>query len=102
MLNLMTASVASVDFISQMGILVVMFAVLYFVTIRPQRKKEKEQQAMRSAIEIGDEVITIGGIIGIVIGVKEDTLVIETGSDRSKVRIAKWAIQTKIVNKEEA
>ena len=72
--------------------MVIMFAILYFFMIRPQKKKDKEIQDMRSSLQIGDEVITTGGIIGIVVSLKEDTLVIETGSDRSKVRIARWAV----------
>lgn len=72
--------------------LILMVVVFYFFMIRPQKKKDKEIQAMRSNLQIGDEVITTGGIIGIVASLKEDTVVIETGSDRSKVRIARWAI----------
>ena len=72
--------------------MIIMFAILYFFMIRPQKKKDKEIQDMRSGLQIGDEVITTGGIIGIVVSLKEDTLVIETGSDRSKVRIARWAV----------
>lgn len=73
--------------------MILVFVAFYFFLIRPQRKKEKEVQKMRSNIEIGDEIVTIGGIMGIVTNIKEDVLVIETGSDRSKVRIAKWAVQ---------
>ena len=72
--------------------LVIMFVLLYFFMIRPQKKRDKEIQNMRSNLQIGDEVVTSGGIIGIVASLKEDTVVIETGSDRSKVRIARWAI----------
>lgn len=72
--------------------LILMFVVMYFFMIRPQKKREKEVQNMRSSLQIGDEVVTSGGIIGIVASLKEDTVVIETGSDRSKVRIARWAI----------
>lgn len=73
--------------------MILVFIAFWFFLIRPQRKKEKETQKMRSSIEVGDEIVTIGGIMGIVTNVKEDVLVIETGSDRSKVRIAKWAVQ---------
>ena len=73
--------------------MILLFVAFYFFLIRPQRKKEKEVQKMRSNIEIGDEIVTIGGIMGIVTNIKEDVLVIETGADRSKVRIAKWAVQ---------
>ena len=69
-----------------------MFVVLYFFLFRPQKKKDKEIRAMRDNLQIGDEVVTSGGIIGIVSSLKDDTVVIETGSDRSKVRLARWAI----------
>lgn len=73
--------------------LVLIFVVFYFLLIRPQRKRDKEIQKMRSSLEVGDEVITSGGIIGRVVSLREDTLVIETGSDRSKIRIQRWAVQ---------
>lgn len=72
--------------------LVAMFAVMYFLMIRPQKKKQKEEQAMRDNIEIGDEITTIGGIVGRVVTVKEDSLIIETGADRNKMKIARWAV----------
>ncbi len=75
-------------------LMVGLFAVMYFVMIRPQKKKQKEEQEMRDAIQIGDEITTIGGICGRVVTVKEDSLVIETGADRNKMKIARWAIQT--------
>lgn len=74
--------------------LVLVFVVMYFIMIRPQRKKEKETQAMRKNIQIGDEVTTVGGIVGIVVKRSEDTVVIETGGDRSKIRVKLWAIQS--------
>jgi preprotein translocase subunit YajC len=58
-----------------------------------QRKKEKEVSKMRSAVEVGDEIVTAGGIVGRVVSMKDDTIVVETGSDRSKIRIMRWAIQ---------
>ena len=72
--------------------IILMFVVMYFFMIRPQKKKDKEIREMRSSLQIGDEVITTGGIIGIVASLKEDTVVIETGGDRSKIRVARWAI----------
>lgn len=68
--------------------------VMYFMLIRPQRKREKEVQKMRNNVQVGDEVTTSGGIIGRVVSLREDTVVIETGSDRSKIRIKRWAIQS--------
>ena len=78
----------------QFAPLVLIIVLMYFILIRPQKKKEKEVQKMRSSLEIGDEITTIGGIIGRVVSMKEDTIVIETGSDRSKMRLARWAIQS--------
>ena len=75
-------------------LMVALFGVMYFVMIRPQKKKQKEEQAMRDAIQSGDEITTIGGICGRVVTVKEDSLVIETGVDRNKMKITRWAIQT--------
>ena len=72
--------------------LVLILAVFYFIIIKPQRKQEKEDAKMRDNLEIGDEVVTNGGIVGIIFQIKEDTVVIETGGDRSKIRIKKWAI----------
>ncbi len=77
----------------QMLPLLLLFVVFYFFMIRPQKKREKEVEKMRSSIEVGDEIVTNGGIIGRVVSIREDTVVIETGSDRSKIRIARWAIQ---------
>ena len=74
--------------------IVVMIAIMYFVMIRPQRKRQKEEQQMRNSLRVGDEITTIGGICGRMLQVKEDSLVIETGADRSKMTIKKWAIQS--------
>lgn len=72
--------------------LALMFGLMYLVVIRPQKKKEKESKEMRDNLQIGDEVTTIGGITGIVVRKTEDTVVIETGGDRSKIRVKIWAI----------
>lgn len=74
--------------------LVAMFAVMYFVMIRPQKKKQKEEQSMRDNVQVGDEITTIGGIVGRVVTVKEDSLIIETGADRNKMKIMRWAVST--------
>lgn len=74
--------------------IVVMVALMYFMIIRPQRKKSKEEKQMRENLQVGDEIITIGGIYGRVISLKEDTMVIESKSDHSKLTIARWALQT--------
>lgn len=69
-----------------------LFGVMYFVMIRPQKKKQKEEQNMRDNIQVGDEITTIGGIVGRVVTVKEDSLIIETGADRNKMKITRWAV----------
>lgn len=74
--------------------MVVLFAGMYFLTIRPQRKQQKKDQEMRESTQVGDEITTIGGIMGRVVTVKDDAIVIETGADRNKMKIARWAIQT--------
>ena len=72
--------------------MVAVFAVMYFLMIRPQKKKQKEEQAMRDNLQIGDEITTIGGIIGKIVTVKDDSLIIETGADRNRMKITRWAI----------
>lgn len=76
------------------GPLVLIVVLMYFIMIRPQRKKQKEEQKMRNNLRVGDEITTIGGICGRVVNVKEDGLIIETGADRNKMSIKKWAIQS--------
>lgn len=66
--------------------------IFYFLLIRPQKKQEKETKAMRDNLEIGDEITTIGGIIGEIVSIKEETVMIETGKDRTKIRILRSAI----------
>ncbi|MCM1392305.1 MAG: preprotein translocase subunit YajC [Faecalibacterium sp.] len=95
-INLLTAgsSGAGASGTSMILLMVAMFAIMYFVMIRPQKKRQKEEQAMRDAVDVGDEITTIGGICGRVVTVKENHLIIETGSDRTRMQIMKWAVQT--------
>lgn len=75
--------------------LVVVFAVvMYFFAIRPQRKQEREAAEMRNKLEVGDEITTIGGIIGKVVSIRDETLVLETSHDRTRIRILKTAIRS--------
>lgn len=95
-LYLTAASAAPTDTMTMiMSLLpmILIFILFYFLLIRPQKKREKEIQKMREAIEVGDEIITAGGIIGRLVSIKDDTIVIETAGDRSKIRLARWAIQ---------
>ncbi len=73
---------------------VLIFGALYFFMLRPQKKKQKEEKKMRENLQVGDEVVTIGGVYGRVISLKEDTMVIESLSDHSKLTFARWALQT--------
>ena len=75
--------------------LVLMFGLMYFFMIRPENKRKKEAQAMRDALKPGEEVTTIGGITGTICAVKENTIVIETGADRVRIEVTKWAIANK-------
>lgn len=84
------------------AMLLLLIVVFYFFGIRPQRKKEKEENAMRNALEVGDEVTTIGGIIGKVVSIKDETCVIETSHDRTKIRILKTAISRVDVKAQDA
>jgi len=75
-----------------MVITLVLLALVYFMFMRPQQNKDKKSNQMRANLEVGDEVITRGGIVGRVCSIREDTLVLETGSDRTRLRIARWAV----------
>ncbi|MBR1384424.1 MAG: preprotein translocase subunit YajC [Ruminococcus sp.] len=87
-----TGSASAGDLLITFIPLVLIIVFFYFFIIRPQRKQDKKDAQMREHLEIGDEVVTNGGIVGIVFSVKDDTVVIETGGDRSKIRVMKWAI----------
>ena len=75
--------------------LVLVLVVFYFMLIRPENKRKKQAQAMRDSLTVGDEITTIGGIIGTICAVKENTIVIETGADRVRIEFTKWAVSTK-------
>ena len=72
--------------------LVILIAVMYFLLIRPQKKREKEVNAMRSGVQVGDEIITIGGICGKIVKTKDESLVIQVGADKVKFEIMRWAV----------
>ncbi len=83
-------------------IIVVMFVALYFFMIRPQKKQEKEITNMRNNLQVGDEITTIGGIIGKIVSIKEETIMIETGHDRTKIRLLRSSVRTVDVHAEDA
>ena len=72
--------------------LVIMIAIFYFMMIRPENKRKKEAETMRNSIKVGDEIVTIGGITGKVVQVKDDKFVVETGADQVRIEFAKWAL----------
>ena len=75
--------------------LVLMFGMLYFFMIRPENKRKKEAENLRNSLAVGDEITTIGGMTGTVCAVKENTIVFETGADRVRIELTKWAVSTK-------
>ena len=79
---------------STLIMLVLMLAVFYFMLIRPENKRKKEAEEMRSAVKVGDKITTIGGICGTVVSIMDDKLVIETGADQVRIELAKWAMST--------
>ena len=74
--------------------IVFLFVIMYFFMIRPQKRQQQEDAMMRDSLAVGDEVTTIGGIIGKVVSIKEETFVLETTKDRTKIRFLKGAIRT--------
>ena len=92
-MNLLTAT-AGAGMGSTLLMMVLMIAIFYFMLIRPENKRKKEAEQMRSSVKKGDKITTIGGIVGTVVNVKENNLVIETGADQVRIEIAKWAMST--------
>ena len=84
----------SMSMILMIVIYAAIFAALYFFLIRPNSKRKKEEAQMRNSLEIGDEIITIGGIVGRVVTIREEDIIIETGADRTKMKIQRWAVNT--------
>lgn len=74
--------------------LVIMIAVFYFLLIRPENKKKKAAEAMRNSLKVGDKITTIGGIVGEVVHIKDESIVIETSADRVRMELAKWAVSS--------
>ncbi len=72
--------------------IVLLFAVFYFFLIRPENKKKKQLQQMRSELKVGDQITTIGGMVGKVVSIKDDMITFETGEDRVRIQVMRWAI----------
>ena len=92
MFNFLTAGTG--DMMSMMLPMVLMLVVFYFMLIRPENKRKKEAEEMRSNVKTGDVIVTIGGVTGTVVDVKEKKFVIETGADRVRIEFEKWALST--------
>ena len=85
-----------------MGLLLVVMIAMFFFTSRSNKKQEKEAQTMRDSLSVGDEITTIGGIIGKIVSIKEETITIETSRDRTKIRLLRSAVRTVDVHAEDA
>ena len=92
-MNFLTAPAAT-GMGSTMFMLIAMLAIMYFVMIRPENKRKKEAEQMRSTVKKGDKVVTIGGITGVVVDVKDNKFVMETGADQVRIEFEKWALST--------
>lgn len=106
MSNLIFLTETTVDNGTGMGsmliMLVAMFALMYFLMIRPENKKKKQAEEMRNALKVGDHITTIGGFRGVVVHIEKDYIVMETGEDQVRVELAKWAISTNDTQDEKA
>ena len=94
MFHVLTTTSTTAGMGSSIFMLVAMLGIFYFMLIRPENKRKKEAEEMRSAVKTGDKIVTIGGIIGTVVNVKEEKIVIETGADQVRIELAKWAISS--------
>ena len=94
MLNFLEAPVAGGDLMTPIIMMVIMLGVMYFMLIRPENKRKKEADEVRASLRVGDEIITIGGICGKIVDVKENKIVIETSADRVRVEFVKDAVST--------
>ena len=94
MLHFLTSGAPGGDMTSTLIMLAVMVGIFYFMLIRPENKRKKEAEATRNSVKVGDQVTTIGGVIGTVVSVKEERFVLETSADQVRIEFAKWAISS--------
>ena len=94
MIQFLEATAAAGGMGSSIIMIVAMLGIFYFMLIRPENKRKKEAEQTRNSVKNGDEISTIGGIVGTVVNVKEDKIVIETSADQVRVELMKWAIST--------
>lgn len=98
--NILTGTSAAGG-MSSILFLVIIFVVFYFFLIRPENKRKKKLTEMRNNISLGDEIVAIGGIMGKVVQVTEDTVTFETGEDRVRLQVTKWAISSNVREEKE-
>ena len=92
--HFLTATTGTAGMSSSLIMLVAMLAIFYFMLIRPENKRKKEAEEMRNSVKTGDKIVTIGGITGTVVNVKDARIVIETGADQVRIELEKWAISS--------
>ena len=90
----LTQAAGAAGMSSSIVMLVAMLAIFYFMLIRPENKRKKEAEQMRNSVKTGDKIVTIGGIVGTVVNVKDSKLVIETGADQVRIELEKWAVSS--------
>ena len=93
-MNFLTATPAAGGLGSTVIMMVMMIAIFYFMLIRPENKRKKEAEQMRSSLRKGDKITTIGGIVGTIVDVKENNIVLETSADQVRIELAKWAVSS--------
>ena len=95
-LNVLSSAGGAASGFSSIFFLIIIFVVFYFFMIRPENKRKKQLNEMRDHTAVGDEIVTIGGIMGKVVQVTGDTITFETGEDRVRMQVTKWAISTNV------
>ena len=90
----LTEAAGAAGMSSSIIMLVAMLAIFYFMLIRPENKRKKEAEQMRNSVKTGDKIVTIGGITGTVVNVKDSRIVLETGADQVRIELEKWAISS--------
>lgn len=94
MLYFLETTGSGADMMTTVIMMVAMIAIFYFMLIRPENKRKKEADDMRNALKVGDDITTIGGVVGKIVDIKGDNIVIETGADRVRIEFVKWAVST--------
>ena len=94
MFHFLEGTGSGADLMSTLIMMAVMVGVFYFMLIRPENKRKKEADEMRASLKVGDDITTIGGIVGKIVDIKGDNIVLETGADRVRIEFVKWAVST--------